>query len=174
MSMTELGPLDHIVRGALPWRDVALTECGRTVDDVGPDRLITRAQLKTRIDQIGQQRAAFTTCMTCIETARRWSDDPIHNLHREIAEVYRLHQWMPDPRFGVRRSEKDYERYQRDKARHDLFVRELAAITALIAEHRDEFDGYLAGIGETASLDQARAAKRRRRPPTSATIHRLE
>jgi hypothetical protein len=135
---------------------------GRPVEEIGDDRLITRAQLKTRIDRLGQKRAAYTTCMTCVETAQRWPDDPINNLHRELAEVQRLHQWMPHPQYWARRDHKEYERYERDRKRHDLLALEIEAITALIDAHRDEFGGYLAGVEDTTSLAQARAARSRR------------
>jgi hypothetical protein len=36
-------------------------------------------------------------------------------------------------------------------------------ITALVEAHREEFDGYLADLGETVSLADRRAANRQRR-----------
>ncbi|MDQ2729920.1 MAG: hypothetical protein M3Y91_19175 [Actinomycetota bacterium] len=47
--------VDHIRRTDLPWRSNALTECGRTVDEV--KTVITRAEAVTRWAQLGAQRA---------------------------------------------------------------------------------------------------------------------
>lgn len=126
---------DHVLRPDLPWRTSTLTECGKVAADV--KSCIDREALLARIRHDGVRRAAYSTCMTCLETARRWPDwgqDPVEALRREF------HGGRADPRM------------------HD----ELRALAALVAAHRDEFDGYLAGLAETVSLADRRARQARR------------
>lgn len=128
-------PREHVRRPDLPWRTSTMTECGRPTNDVGV--VIDRDALIAKIKRDGVQRAAYTTCMTCMETARRWplwSEDPVRALSREF------YGGRADPRF----------------------VGELRALAALVEEHRDEFDGYVEGLAETVSLDQVRRARARR------------
>jgi hypothetical protein len=111
-----------------------MTECGKPVADV--KSVIDRSELLARLKRDGVRRAAYATCMTCLETARRWPEwdqDPVKALSREF------YSGCPDPRL------------------HD----ELWALAALVAEHRDEFAGYLHGLTETVSLAAARRARRR-------------
>ena len=84
-------PVDHIVRPQLPWRtgDSAITECGYDASKV---KVINREELKTRLKDMGQQRTALLTCMTCVETATRWvewDEDPRQALEREIQWEHR-------------------------------------------------------------------------------------
>jgi len=121
----------HVRRPDLPWRESRMTECGRPTADVAD--FVSRAEALARIKRDGIQRAAFSLCMTCLNTARNhteWDEDPVKALAREFYGV-------ADPKL------KD----------------ELLALGALVGAHREEFDGFLAGIGDTASL----AAARRRR-----------
>src|SRR5215510_8447013 len=80
-------PVDHIVRPQLPWRtarDVAITECGYDASKV---KAVTRVEYFARLKELGQQRTAILTCMTCSDTARRWGtwdDDARKALEREI------------------------------------------------------------------------------------------
>jgi hypothetical protein len=127
--------LDHVRRPDLPWRVSITTECGRPVDDVKSH--ISRDELLARYRDFGQARTSLTTCMTCWQTSRRWQTfetDPVDALRREV--------------YGGR-TEK-------------LFGDELRALAALALAHRDEFDAYLAGLGETANLAERRGARRRR------------
>lgn len=56
-------------------------------------------------------------------------------------------------------------------ARRQRLEAELEAIAVLVAEHRDEFDGYLAGRDQTVSLAARRAlAARRGRPRPGGTL----
>jgi hypothetical protein len=159
--MSALGPLDHLARTPLPWRGAEdYTECGRLISDIGPERIITRAQLKTRINELGQKRAAFETCMTCVDTANRWPDDPLEVLHREVTAVHHLHQWTPHPQYWTRRPEGERQRYDRDRARYLRFVREYEAITALIEAHREEFDSFVEDVEGTVSLADRRAKRK--------------
>ena len=140
--------VDHILRPRLPWREDDLTECGRPAHDV--KSTITVEELQERIKRLGQQRTAFTICMTCNGRAssfsETWENHPIGVLVRELQ---RVGVYAPTPGYPV-------------KPATARMVRELRAIAALIAEHREEFDGYVQGVGETVDLATAR---RRRRTP---------
>jgi hypothetical protein len=113
-------PVDHILRPSLPWRspdDAAITECGFDASKV---KVLTRSEFFQRLKDLGQQRSAMLTCMTCADTARRWGtwdDDPRKALEREIT-------WES----GWRRTDHGWR--LRD---------ELLAIAALIEAHQDEF-----------------------------------
>jgi hypothetical protein len=170
--MSELGPLDHLPRTLLPWRtEPDLTECGRPIGDVG-GRIVTVAELQARIASIGRQRAAFTACMTCMEAAdrhhRAGAGDAMGAIARELAAVQYVSDYS-DAQLQViyggpgarRRGGVEKAKAARDRRRR--FAAELDAIAALVAAHRDEFDGYLADRAETASLDEARAARRLKR-----------
>lgn len=129
--------LDHVERAVLPWRAPdGRTECGRLPAEV-KGSILTIEELVARYKNHGQQRTALTTCMICFDRARynaRWDQNPVGVLQRECQR-------------------------SRDS---DLFLRELRALAALVAEHRDEFDGYVAGLAETTSLAAARAKRRTR------------
>lgn len=138
--------IDHVRRPDLPWRVATLTECGRPIDGLPT---ISRDEFVARVRAQGQQRSAMTTCMTCWSTANRWpawTTDPVGAIGRECAGA------------GYVKPE-----------RLEQFRRELQAIAALVAAHRDEFDEYLTGLGATVDLAQARArsraAKARRNGP---------
>lgn len=111
-------PVDHILRPKLPWRaDSAMTECGYDASKVST---LTREDYFARVKELGQQRSAMVTCMTCGNTARRWKtwdDDPGQALDREIS-------W-----------EAGWGRTDRGMRLRD----ELLAIEALIEAHPEEF-----------------------------------
>ena len=119
-------PVDHIIRPQLPWRrsdDGAITECGYNASKV---KALTRDEYFQRVTNLGQQRAAMVTCMTCSTTARNWGawdDDPRQALGREI-EWERRGRWSSDDRGHRLRDE-------------------LVAIADLIEAHREEFDALL-------------------------------
>lgn len=120
-SMKE--PVDHILRPALPWRigEPGITECGYDASKV---KTLTRDEFNERVKDLGKQRMAMVTCMTCYDTAKRWGtweDDPRRALDREITWEYG----------GGYRAREDRGSRLRD---------ELVAIAALIEAHRDEFD----------------------------------
>ena len=148
-AMTELGPLDHLLRPALPWRQHPhLTECGKELDRVDPARLITVAELQRRIRELGQKRAAYSTCITCSETAgRHRATDPVDVVMRELAAL----RWVRDRSQG-----QPWERRR-------LIATELEAVAALVAAHREEFDGYLADRAAAVSLADHRSSRRRPR-----------
>lgn len=138
---TEQKPLDHILRPRLPWRDDDLTECGRPATDV--KSVITVDELNSRIKQWGKQRTAFTVCMTCagqVKFSPTWEQHPIGVLDRELK---RVGTFAPTPGYAP-------------APKTARVTAELRAIAALIAAHPDEFNGYVAGVGETVDLAGAR------------------
>lgn len=120
-------PVDHVLRPSLPWRAAsAITECGYDASKV---KTLTREEFFQRVKDLGQQRAAMITCMTCSDTAKRWgtwADDPRVAIHREIA-------WE--------RGESYWNHGRTDRGQ--LLKDELIAIAALVAAHRDEFDATI-------------------------------
>jgi len=132
--------VDHLRRTDLPWRRNAVTECGRPVDEV--KTVITRAEAVARWTQLGAQRASFTLCMTCKDTANRWptwDDSPAGAMARECAGY-------------------DYRWGRGDKPAIDY---DLRAAAILIEAHRDKFDEILAGVRNITDLAAARARRRR-------------
>jgi hypothetical protein len=163
-ELNKVGPLDHIVRAVLPWRDTAdLTECGRPVADVA-GRLISRDEAKSRVKNLGRVRAAFTLCITCASTSDRYNRFEIVDAAAALARHLHGVQYAHEPR-GGEPSALWLER-QRINA-------ELEAIRALIDAHREEWDGYLADRAETVSLDARRARRRTRRPNSGTHGRRL-
>lgn len=160
--MTEpekVGPVDHITRAVLPWRtEPEWTECGKPVTNLA-GRLLTRAEAAARIKAIGKQRAAFSLCMTCVFTSDRQrnlyghTEDPVGVVARATGAVRHA-----APPWNGREVTKDWRERERLTA-------EFEAIAALIAAHREEFDGYLAGREQTVSL-----ADRRRQRRTSGGV----
>lgn len=116
-------PVDHIERPRLPWRpqdDASMTECGLAAVKV---KTLTRTDFTRRMKEYGEQRTALLTCMTCMQTARRWrswDDEPREALHREI-------EW--EGRWATNRGVQ-----LRD---------ELRAIARLIEAHHVEFLTYI-------------------------------
>lgn len=121
-------PVDHILRPQLPWRsdDTAITECGYDASKV---KAITRDELRTRLKDMGEQRTAILTCMTCLDTAKRWGtwiNDPRQALDREI-------QWEQRGRWS-----------SDDRGKRLYF--ELQAIAELVDTHRADFDAIVARL----------------------------
>lgn len=121
-------PVDHILRPRLPWRpadDGAITECGYDATKVAT---LTRTEFFQREKDLGKQRTAMLTCMTCADTARRWGD------------------WSDDPRLAMQR-EIEWERgsaYWRGRDdRGQRLKDELVSIAALIEAHKDEFEATI-------------------------------
>lgn len=115
-------PVDHILRPRLPWRigEGAITECGFDASKV---KSLTRADFFQRVKDMGKQRTAMLTCMTCADTAGRWGT------------------WEDDPRLAMER-EITWERgngYRPRSDRGELLKDELIAIAALIEMHHNEF-----------------------------------
>jgi hypothetical protein len=130
-------PLAHLTRRTPPWRDPVKTECGRDLADVA--RHIERDDAQKLIARHGQQRAAFMLCMTCVNTSDRYAD------------------WTVSPSSVVGRDGYSTLGGQ-GMSQMD---RELFAIAALVAAHRDEFDAYLTDLDATVSLAERRAQQRK-------------
>lgn len=138
----ETEPLTHVIRPTLPWRDpsMAMTECGLQADSYPS---VSRDEASARWRKLGAQRASLWFCMTCVQTAERWPS------------------WDQDP-VGCIGRYTERARYRRGDTEGDEFRRELIAIAQLIELHRDDFDGIVAGLGETVSLRDRRDARRNR------------
>ena len=146
-------PVDHIVRPQLPWRrgEGAITECGYDASQV---KAITREEYFKRLQDMGQQRAALFTCMTCADTAKRWGtwdDNPGRALDREIT-------WECGGAYWRNRDDRGFR--LRD---------ELSVIAALIEAHRDEFDAMLSERTQRREWQERKLdlEKRRRRQMTN-------
>jgi hypothetical protein len=117
-------PVDHIIRPRLPWRasdHPQLTECGL---DVAGTRTVTRDEFLQRRKDLGQQRTALLTCMTCSNTVSRWQ------------------AWEQDPRSAIGREVAWELGWAKDRGH--LLKDELMALAALVAAHPDEFGTLLA------------------------------
>ena len=139
-------PVDHVIRPQLPWRtDAGITECGLNASKVST---LTREQYFQRLKDMGQQRSALLTCMTCADTATRWGtwdDDPRKALEREI-------QWEAKWR-------------RRDEPAVTRLRDELLAAAALIEAHREEFDAHIAATEQRRLWNEKKDAKRRAPKP---------
>lgn len=141
-------PVDHILRPLLPWRtgEAAITECGFDASKV---KTLTRAEFFARRKELGRQRTAMLTCMTCSDTASRWGtweDDPRRALEREI-------MW------------ENNGRYRSTNERGEQIRDELLAIAALVEAHRDEFDAAVTATEQRREWLQKKAALDQKRPP---------
>lgn len=136
-------PVDHILRPRLPWRDSdegPITECGYDASKV---KTLSRAEFQQREKDLGKQRTAMLTCMTCADTARRWGT------------------WEDDPRLAMQR-EIEWERgsaYWRGRDdRGQRLKDELLAIAALISAHQDEFDATISASEQRREWLERKAA----------------
>lgn len=135
-------PVDHIERPRLPWRHTAegsVTECGLDASKV---KTLTRPEFIQRAKDMGRQRTALFTCMTCSTAAQRWGtweDDPRMAMQREI-------EWE-----GIR----GYSRYA---GRGERTKDELLALAALVEAHRDEFDAHMTATDQRREWLKKKAA----------------
>jgi hypothetical protein len=140
-------PVDHIVRPSLPWRsDGGITECGYDASKV---KSLTRAEFFQRVKDLGQQRTAMLTCMTCSDTARRWKT------------------WEEDPRQAMER-EISWEHGNYYRARTDRGERlseELIAIAVLIEAHGEEFASIITNRAQLRDWLEKKAAMKAVKPP---------
>lgn len=110
-----------------------MTECGRPTADV--KSVIERDVLLRRLEQWGKQRTSLFTCMVCWETAARWplfDVDPVMAMHREF------YGGRADPQLA----------------------KELRALAALATAYREDFEAYMAGLGQTVELKNRRRRQR--------------
>lgn len=151
-------PVDHILRPRLPWRPLdegPITECGYDATKI---KTVTRTEYFKREKDLGKQRNAMLTCMTCADAARRWG------------------AWEDDPRLAMQR-EIEWERkspYWSKYVEDDRGVRlkdELLAIASLIDSHRDEFFAAVAEIEQRRAWNEKKAALADRpKPKSTSTI----
>lgn len=126
--------LDHIIAEAPPWMESERTVCGRPLNDVGsavPEHVIA-----AKVTKHGQQRTAFSTCMTCMTTISsrpRWETAPT-----QFVNWYTQGAWRATP--------------DRDA--------EWVALAALVAAHPEEFAAHLQAVRG----DDLSAARAKRRP----------
>lgn len=134
-------PVDHILRPQLPWRaeDTLITECGYEASKVSA---IPREVYFQRLKEMGQQRCAMFTCMTCSQTASRWGT------------------WQDDPRQTLAR-EIDWEG-NRWQQRGDRLRDELTAIADLVEVHKGEFMESIRIIQERRAWVEKKAEAVRR------------
>lgn len=141
-------PVDHILRPCLPWRsDAGITECGYNAAAV---KTLTRPEYFSRLKELGEQRSAMFTCMTCAQTAERhgtWEDDPRAAMQRELGWEY---GWRGNDR-GVR---------LRD---------ELLSIAALIEQHPEEFAGHITNTEQRRAWLEKKATMAAPKPKTVPT-----
>ena len=135
-------PVDHILRPELPWRQVAdaITECGFDASKV---KTLTRAEFFQREKDLGKQRTAMLTCMTCADTAKRWGT------------------WDDDPRLAVDREitwERGSHYYRSRDDRGQQLKDELTVIARMIEAHRQEFDAALSEMRQRREWNEKKAA----------------
>lgn len=141
-------PVDHILRPRLPWRspkDPSVTECGYDASKV---QTITRDAYFKREKELGRQRCAMLTYMTCADTAKRWGtweDDPRLAMQREIAWERGGEYWS--------RPRDDRGRLLRD---------ELEVIASMIEQHREEFENQIATLIARREWHQKKIALEKR------------
>lgn len=133
-------PRAHLPRPVPPWEEQRHTLCGRPITDV--KKMGTLAAYAALAKREGQRRAAYDYCQTCTEraryAARSWETDPIGIMH----------DWL-----GRGMYVSDVER--------EHITASLHALSALIEEHREEFQAHRGATNSgAASLSAARAAKR--------------
>lgn len=129
-------PLKHLLRAAPPWETREYTQCGRQAEKLATT---TVAEMNTVIKRHGRQRAAYTHCMTCIETQQRYASwrleyDEHGNPQRRVAVPM---TWESAPADVISRW-VERARY-REPEDADRLRRTLHAIGALVEAHADEF-----------------------------------
>lgn len=144
---TPTGGKYHVLRSSLPWRsdEEAVTECGRPVASLPAGDVLDRVEARDRVKRWGTRRAALVICMTCADLTGAWPT------------------WEDDPVAVIERAGRGHGyRGQPTPDRRERLARELRAIELLIAAHPDEFTAAVEGLADTATLADARRAKRRR------------
>ena len=127
---TEPNQICHVARMSLPWRPAWQTECGLVI---GQANVLTRAEWIAKVKREGEQRAAFSTCMTCWHTAGRRGHD---HLGAEEASLK-----------AIARELESYNKIGREVLKADF-----SAIAILIANHRAEFDELVEDYKATVRL----------------------
>ena len=136
-------PVEHIAREPLPWRDSLLTECGLAPS--GGRTILTGTEYDAKVRKQGEQRAALSTCMTCWTARDRnsatWLDSPDDVILRYATAARTMRGGNP-------------------RAEAAQFNAELKAIAAVVAAHRDQFEGFLADLAASTDLTARRRNRR--------------
>lgn len=143
-------PVDHILRPRLPWRDPtepAITECGYDASKV---KTISREDYTKRHKELGYQRCAMVTCMTCADTAKRWK------------------AWSDDPREAIGR-EVEWETNKWRAERGTRLLDELEALEKLVANHAAEFADLVRNIRERREWNQRKEKPEKPKEPARST-----
>lgn len=138
MSLDRAEALTHITRTGLPWRAADRTVCGKPISQYPAQLVINLADAQAMQRRLGQQRFALAICMTCAHNVGHWAE------------------WDANP---VMRFQREVNGNGMGRDRHDeLIERELRAIAALIAAHRDEFDDMVTALadGSVVTMQQLR------------------
>lgn len=96
--------VDHIVRPGIPWhhQSVPITECGYDASKV---KTLSRAEFLSRFIEYGERRMALLTCMTCMDTARRWARrHKEDSLKQELFSIFML----------IRKHQDEFEQLMKD------------------------------------------------------------
>ena len=119
-------PVDHIARPQLPWRaSPPITECGLNSTKCPT---ISRVAYFLRLKDMGRQRTALMTCVTCSDTAARWRT------------------WEEEPREAIMREAQWEDPRTARKERGNMLLDELIALAALVEVHREEFNDLVAKV----------------------------
>lgn len=122
--------MEHIERCILPWQSERLTECGKPVAEFAT--VLSREEAARKFREQGKQRAAMTTCMTCLNRGQyqpmTWEDNPAAVMGRACE------------RAGFHPRED-----------HPMNV-ELRALALLVEAHRAEFDQAIADLTSAVPL----------------------
>jgi hypothetical protein len=143
---TDDEPFEHVKRPPLPWRESNRTECGLPV---AGNTVIDKPALVAKVKRLGQKRASFSTCMTCLDTCIRY-----HQRAGDIDEKALLN-------IVEREIQTARQVFYRDRRVHDTLLGDLQAIGILVERHRAEFDEIRCAQVEIPSLEE----ERRKREP---------
>jgi hypothetical protein len=131
---------EHIIRTPLPWRahEDATTECGLPANSYPS---LTPEQMEAKVKREGEQRASYSSCMTCWTTRRnrgfaQRSNSLLDVLNREILR-------------GAHSNPAAWKQLDR----------EVRAMVLLVEAHREEFDTILRDMAEAVDLGAVRRAR---------------
>lgn len=141
-------PMEHIERCLLPWQSERLTECGKPVAEFAA--VLSREEAARKFRDQGKQRAAMTTCMTCMSRGQ-----------------YQPLSWEQNPAAVMQRACERAGYYPKED--HPMNV-ELRALALLVEAHRDEFDQAIRDL--TAAVPLAKARDKRFKWPPGMDIGR--
>jgi hypothetical protein len=131
--MADDNKITHVMRAPLPWRPAKLTECGLLAHEHPTSSV---EDFIAKVKREGQQRASYSTCMTCWNAAKRHFGDRFYSMHPIEREL----QWSKS-------------RSARSGAKGPTIIDELTAIGELVERHRDEFNAILVQQAQTVRVN---------------------